>query len=122
MPHTDSSNSFKSDLLRINKLPFANRVYKVDLKLIDSENLIFEATNSSLTPSIINYPSPSWITARPEEVGMDGNKLQKASDYAFNRVLIDGESLQQNTQGLVIIRHGAVVFEKYAAEISIEEI
>ena len=115
LPHTDSSNSFKSDLLRINKLSYANRVYRVDLKLIDSENLIFEATNSSLTPSIINYPSPSWITARPEEVGMNSNKLQKASDYAFNRVLIDGESLQQNTQGLVIIRHGAVVFEKYAA-------
>ena len=101
MPHTDSSNSFKSDLLRINKLSYANRVYRVDLKLIDSENLIFEATNSSLTPSIVNYPSPSWITVRPEEVGMNSSKLQKATDYAFNKVLINGESLQQNTQGLV---------------------
>ena len=52
----------------------------------------------------------------PEEVGMNSDKLQEAVNYAFDQVTVDGESLSQNTQGLVIIRHGAIVAEKYAAE------
>ena len=47
---------------------------------------------------------------------MNSDKLQEAVNYAFDQATVDGESLSQNTQGLVIIRHGAIVAEKYAAE------
>ena len=46
------------------------------------------------------------MTTTTEQVGLDAEKFQKVVDYAF------GE--RQNTQGLVVVRHGSIVFERYA--------
>ena len=46
------------------------------------------------------------MTATIEQVGLDTEKFQKIVDYAF------GEG--QNTQALVVVRHGSIVFEQYA--------
>ena len=116
IPSTDLSNKFEFDTLKIRKLKYKDKFYEVNLRLTDSENLLFEAINSNLTSSLQTFPSTSWIVVEPEEVGMNSDKLQEAVNYAFDQVTVDGESLSQNTQGLVIIRHGAVVAEKYAAE------
>ena len=116
IPSTDLSNKFEFDTLKIRKLKYKDKFYEVNLRLTDSENLLFEAINSNLTSSLQTFPSTSWIVVEPEEVGMNSDKLQEAVNYAFDQVTVDGESLSQNTQGLVIIRHGAIVAEKYAAE------
>ena len=115
LPTTRTSNYFSDNVLKITKFEYMGKVYELDLKLIDSENLIFELTHANLTSSIQTFPSDSWITATPESVGMDAAKLQQAIDYAFNDVMVDGKLTPQNTQGLVIIRHGAIVAEKYAS-------
>ena len=122
IPSTNLSNKFESDTLTIKKLPYKNKVYELDLKLIDSKNLLFEVVKSDLTSSISTFPSSSWVVVKPEDVGMSSDKLQEALDYAFDNVLIDGNSLPQNTQGLVIVRHGAVVAEKYAHDATHETI
>ena len=115
LPTTRTSNYFSDNVLKITKFEYMGKVYELDLKLIDSENLIFELTHANLTSSIQTFPSDSWITATPDSVGMDAAKLQQAIDYAFNDVMVDGKLIPQNTQGLVIIRHGAIVAEKYAS-------
>jgi len=116
IPSTDLSNKFEFDTLKIRKLKYKDKFYEVNLRLTDSGNFLFEAINSNLTSSLQTFPSTSWIVVEPEEVGMNSDKLQEAVNYAFDQVTVDGESLSQNTQGLVIIRHGAIVAEKYAAE------
>ena len=115
LPTTSTSNYFSDNVLKITKFEYMGKVYELDLKLIDSENLIFELTHANLTSSIQTFPTESWITATPDSVGMDAAKLQQAIDYAFNDVMVDGKLMPQNTQGLVIIRHGAIVAEKYAS-------
>ena len=45
-------------------------------------------------------PAWEWAVQTPAELGMDSAVLEGARDYAF----ADGK----NTQGVVIIRHGAV--------------
>ena len=114
IPSTDLSNKFEFDMLEIRKLEYKNKFYEINLRLTDSENLLFEVINSKLTSSLQTFPTTSWIIAEPEEVGMNNDKLQEAVSYAFDRASVDGESLSQNTQGLIIIRHGAIVVEKYA--------
>ena len=115
IPSTDLSNKFEFNMLRIRKLKYKDKFYEINLRLTDSENLLFEVINSTLTSSLKTFPSTSWIVVEPEEVGMNSDKLQEAVSYAFDQVTVDEESLSQNTQGLVIIRHGAIVAEKYAA-------
>ena len=122
LPTTSTANYFSDDILKITKLEYEGKVYELDLELIDSENLIFEATQANLTSSIQTFPSDSWITATPDSVGMDTAKLQQAIDYAFNDVMVNGTLTPQNTQGVVIIRHGAIVAEKYASDSSKESI
>lgn len=122
LPTTNTANYFSDDILKITKLEYEGKVYELDLELIDSENLIFEATQANLTSSIQTFPSDSWITATPDSVGMDTAKLQQAIDYAFNDVMVNGTLTPQNTQGVVIIRHGAIVAEKYASDSSKESI
>ena len=116
IPWTNLSNRFEFDTLKIRKLEYQNKIYEINLKLTDSENLLFEVIDSNLTSSLQTFPSTSWVVVKPEDAGMNSDKLQEAVDYAFNQVAIDGEFLSQNTQGLVIIRHGAIVAEKYAPE------
>lgn len=115
LPTTSKANYFLDNTLKITQLEYEDKIYELDLELIDSEKLIFELTQVSLTSSIQTFPSDYWITATPESVGMDAAKLQQAIDYAFNDVVIDGTPMRQNTQGVVIIRHGAIIAEKYAS-------
>jgi len=53
----------------------------------------------------VNIPPFAWKSATPEAQGMDATKLQEAIDYTFTD--------EFNTQGLIIIRKGKVVTEKY---------
>ena len=53
----------------------------------------------------VDIPSFAWIASSPVAEGMDATKLQAAIDYTFNDNF--------NTQGLIIIRKGKVVTEKY---------
>ena len=122
LPTTNTSNYFSDNILKITKIEYAGKVYELDLELIDSENLIFEATQANPASSIQTFPSDSWIIATTDSVGMDTAKLQQAMDYAFNDVMVNGTLMPQNTQGVVIIRHGAIVAEKYASDSSKESI
>ena len=114
LPKPTISNSFSDNVLKIEKLEFDGKMYELDLNLIDSKKLIFEVSNSSLTSSLVTYPDSVWISADPETVGVDKVKLQKAIDYAFEDVVVEGVAKAQNTQGLVIIRHGTIIAERYA--------
>lgn len=122
LPTTSAANHFSENLLKITKLEYQGKVYELDLKLTDFKNLIFEATQASLTSSIKTFPSDSWITVTPGSAGMDSAKLQQAIDYAFDDVMIEGKYAPQNTQGLVIVRYGAIVAEKYAPDSNKETI
>ena len=51
------------------------------------------------------WPTQEWRTARPEEVGMNSEKLVKAMEYAANP--------RYKTDGVVIIKNGYIVAEAY---------
>lgn len=51
-------------------------------------------------------PGKAWTVEDPKLEGMDDTSLAKARSYAFQ----DGK----NTQGVVVVRHGAIVSEWYA--------
>ncbi|HWJ60755.1 MAG TPA: serine hydrolase [Acidimicrobiales bacterium] len=51
-------------------------------------------------------PGDEWVVEEPEAEGMDAATLEGAKDYAF----VDG----RNTQGVVVVRDGAIVGEWYA--------
>lgn len=54
------------------------------------------------------WPAESWIEQAPEDQGMDSTVLQGAREYAFQE--------GKHTQGVVIVRRGALVAEWYADE------
>jgi len=56
----------------------------------------------------VDYPTDGWTVVDPSEMSMAQADLDKAMEYAF------GEGM--NTQGVVIIRGGAIVAERYADE------
>jgi CubicO group peptidase (beta-lactamase class C family) len=58
------------------------------------------------TPDINTFPGLSWNTVAPADVGMTQAGIDLALDYAFRSA--------HNTQGVVIIRHGVIVGERYA--------
>ena len=64
----------------------------------------FTSTKQDINISV-NVPPFAWKTATAEAQGMDATKLQAAIDYTFTD--------EFNTQGLIIIRKGKVVTEKY---------
>jgi CubicO group peptidase (beta-lactamase class C family) len=51
------------------------------------------------------WPTSNWRSCRPEEVGMDSNKLLKVYDYVADPAMF--------TKGIVIIRDGYIVGESY---------
>lgn len=106
LPREIAADRFVGDTLTISRLRFDGRIYKVVLKLIDGDRLIFEVISATPTSSLTTFPEKSWVIAEPISVGMDESKIQESIDYAF----AEG----QNTQGLVIVRHGVIVAEKYA--------
>ena len=56
----------------------------------------------------VYWPTREWKTAKPEEVGMDSQKLVKAIEYAANP--------QYKTDGVAIIKNGYIVAEAYLGE------
>ena len=54
----------------------------------------------------VAWPTQAWTVVPPEEMDMDPAQLDKAREYAMRR--------DQNTQGVVIVRGGAIVAEWYA--------
>jgi CubicO group peptidase (beta-lactamase class C family) len=115
LPSTPLSNSFSESILKIKKLEFGGKMYGLDLKLVDTAEFIFEVSSSGLTSSLVTYPSSVWISADPKTVSVDALKLQEAIDYAFEDVIVEGVASPQNTQGLVVIRHGVIIAERYAS-------
>jgi CubicO group peptidase (beta-lactamase class C family) len=55
---------------------------------------------------VVTGPGAEWVVSTPEAHGMDAAKIEEAYDYAF----VDG----RNTQGVVIVRNGEIVSERYA--------
>lgn len=101
-----SINDVSGDILRLRKVNVGATSYDVALKLTDSNSLIFTLDSAIETFSVTAVPGETWVTATTEQVGLDAEKFQKVVDYAF------GEG--QNTQGLVVVRHGSIIFERYA--------
>lgn len=101
-----SLNHVTGDMLKLQKVSVGPQSYDITLKLTDPGSLIFTLNSASETFSTTTIPAESWITASAEDTGLQTEKLQEAVDYAF------GE--EQNTQGLVIVRHGAIIIEQYA--------
>ena len=101
-----SINDVSEDILRLRKVNAGSTSFDVALKLTDPNSLIFTLDSAIETFSITAVPGETWVIATPDQVGLDAEKLQKVVDYAF------GE--RQNTQGLLVVRHGSIVFERYA--------
>ena len=57
-------------------------------------------------PDSNTFPGSSWETSDPSDVGMNQAGILEALNYAFES--------SRNTQGVVIIRHGVIVGERYA--------
>ncbi len=73
----------------------------------------------------VPWPTTEWTTATPEEMGMDAALLEEALDYAFENInppslRTPGDPTQfpfdNLTQGVVVIRGGAIVAERYAPD------
>lgn len=64
------------------------------------------ATTSTTVPADERVPGDEWQVDEPEDHGMDPAVLEGAKTYAF----ADGK----NTQGVVVVRGGAIVAEWYA--------
>ena len=60
------------------------------------------------------WPTKDWKVKKPEELGMSSPKLKAVEDYAFTRVGPEAERKGIRTDGLVIIKNGYLVYEKYA--------
>lgn len=58
------------------------------------------------------WPTEGWRTCRPEEVGMNSEKLIKVYEYAANPDI--------NTQGIVVIRKGYIVGEAYFSDFKMD--
>ncbi|MDC0172186.1 beta-lactamase family protein [Gammaproteobacteria bacterium] len=75
----------------------------------DSSSLAVDAvapSEPSNLPDTSTYPGVSWETYEPADVNMSEAELKQALDYAFKST--------RNTQGVVIVRHGVIVAERYA--------
>ena len=57
-------------------------------------------------PDSNTFPGSSWETSDPSDVDMTQAGILEALNYAFES--------SRNTQGVVIIRHGVIVGERYA--------
>jgi CubicO group peptidase (beta-lactamase class C family) len=58
------------------------------------------------------WPTDGWRTCRPEEVGMDSEKLALVYEYVANPNL--------NTEGVVVIKDGYIVGESYFDDWTVE--
>jgi CubicO group peptidase (beta-lactamase class C family) len=60
----------------------------------------------STGPADLRWPDPEWEVVAPADEGMDPAILDEARAYAF--------ADRRNTQGVVVVRNGAIVAEWYA--------
>lgn len=70
----------------------------------------------SKLPSRNYWPTNEWVKADPEEAGMNVDGLRKMEEYAFHRDGDEQDGLGYRTDSVVIIRHGNIVYEKYARD------
>lgn len=99
-------SQYEENTLKLERVNVGESAYDVELELLNINDLTFQLKSGYLTGSLNYVPTDTWVTAEPDELGLKTSEIQKAIDYAF----AEG----QNTQGLVILRHGAIVAEKYA--------
>jgi CubicO group peptidase (beta-lactamase class C family) len=67
-----------------------------------------------LTPAKRSYwPTQGWREASPSSQGMNPDKLKEMEDYAFALTGLEEERDGTRTDGVVIIRNGLLVYEKY---------
>src|SRR5512139_519290 len=64
--------------------------------------------SSSHDTSGLRWPDPDWEVVEPAAEGMDAATLDEARQYAFEPT--------RNTQGVVVVRNGAIVSEWYAED------
>lgn len=64
------------------------------------------ATTSEVPGPQERVPGASWVVEDPDAQWMDADALEEARTYAF--------APERNTQGVVVVRHGAIVSEWYA--------
>jgi CubicO group peptidase (beta-lactamase class C family) len=60
------------------------------------------------------WPTKGWKTKTPAEVGLKKDALEELTKYAFTRTGDDKNRKGTRTDGLIIIKNGYLVFEKYA--------
>lgn len=60
------------------------------------------------------WPTDSWQKAAPEKFGINAGSLQHAVDYLFTTTGNEENRAGIRTDGLVIIKNGYIVSEKYA--------
>lgn len=65
-----------------------------------------EATTTAPAGLEERVPGAEWAVVDPAEEGMDAGVMEAARTYAFAE--------ERNTQGVVVVRHGAIVSEWYA--------
>jgi len=65
-------------------------------------------------PATLPWPDGDVLPDPPDTEGENLEKLQEASDWAFDR-----ESPQQVTLSLLVLHHGRIVLERYAPGVSI---
>tara|TARA_B100001093_G_scaffold182409_2_gene175014 strand:- start:101 stop:1285 length:1185 start_codon:yes stop_codon:yes gene_type:complete len=73
-----------------------------------NESLSLGSVSKSYAPQLPDsdtYPGVSWDVRLPSEVNMTESIINQALDYAF--------SATRNTQGVLIVRHGVIVGERY---------
>ena len=63
-----------------------------------SSNEIVTANSNEISPF-------SWSLSSPQEEGMDSDKLENVLEYVFDDDF--------STQGLIVVRNGKIVIEKY---------
>ena len=76
----------------------------------DPAPVVVEALNP---PARSYWPTADWRTATPESTGVDSAKLEEAAKYAMTLVGEDTERKGIRTDGLVIIRNGELILERY---------
>ncbi|MBV32013.1 MAG: hypothetical protein CMK36_01050 [Porticoccaceae bacterium] len=80
-----------------------------------NESLSLGSVSKSYAPQLPDsdtYPGVSWDVRLPSEVNMTESIINQALDYAF--------SATRNTQGVLIVRHGVIVGERYGVRKSKE--
>ena len=106
VPKPKLAPSYADNNLHLPRVKAGQGLYEVNMELIDPDNLVFVVKSAVNSPSLTTYPTTNWQVSSPDKVNMDSSIIQIALDYAFAQ--------GQNTQGVVVIRHGVIVAEQYA--------